>query len=106
MLRLMSGQVHTVCTALALANRDKLLASGSEMSDVRFKKVSEDQLQEYVASGEPMDKAGAYGIQAKGAFLVDSVEGRIDNVIGLPFTLLERIAGEALLQLRPTRDLE
>ncbi len=93
-LKKLSGKKHTVCTALAFADRDELLASGFELTDVYFNLVSESQIVEYIRSGEPMDKAGAYGIQGMGGFLVDRIEGELDNVIGLPRRLLERLAGE------------
>jgi septum formation protein len=92
----LSGRRHTVCTALALAERSRLLSSGDERTDVTFNTVTEERIRAYVASGEPLDKAGAYGIQGMGAFLVDTIEGNLDNVIGLPLTLLDRLAGQTL----------
>lgn len=93
-LSTLAGHQHVVCTAVALGNGTGLLASGYETTQVFFNAVSEDQIREYIASGEPMDKAGAYGIQGMGAFLVDRIEGNLDTVIGLPRTLLEHLAGE------------
>jgi septum formation protein len=98
-LETLSGQQHTVGTALALASGSRMLASGIETTRVFFNKVSRDQITEYVASGEPLDKAGAYGIQGMGAFLVDRIEGNLDNVIGLPLTLLNHLARETGQQL-------
>ncbi|RKX21737.1 MAG: septum formation protein Maf [Candidatus Zixiibacteriota bacterium] len=92
----LSGQSHVVCTALALATGDKLLTSGHEMTTVVFNRVTPEQILSYIATGEPMDKAGAYGIQGMGGFLVDTIQGNLDNVIGLPGTLLETLAAEAL----------
>jgi len=92
----LAGKTHYVCTALALADRSGLLCSGTEQTEVIFNSVTSDQIREYIATGEPMDKAGAYGIQGMGAFLVDSIEGNLDNVIGLPRTLLNRLAGGVL----------
>ncbi|UCG63287.1 MAG: septum formation protein Maf [Candidatus Zixiibacteriota bacterium] len=88
----LAGKRHTVCTALAAADSSGILASGYELTEVFFNAVSERQLKEYIASGEPMDKAGAYGIQGMGAFLVDSIEGNLDTVIGFPRELLESLA--------------
>ncbi|UCC43310.1 MAG: septum formation protein Maf [Candidatus Zixiibacteriota bacterium] len=99
MLSSLAGRAHIVCSALALALGGRLLRSGHELSTVHFKAVSRDEILDYVASGEPMDKAGAYGIQGIGAFLVDRVEGSVDNVIGLPSALLEKFAGEVLLEI-------
>jgi len=94
LLRL-SGKQHIVCTALALADGTGVLCSGAEMTSVRFQRVTLEQISRYVDSGEPMDKAGAYGIQGMGAFLVDSIEGNLDNVVGLPRALLNSLAEKA-----------
>lgn len=99
MLEQLSGHQHTVGTALALASGERLLASGIETTEVLFNRVTRDQITEYVASGEPLDKAGAYGIQGMGAFLVDSIVGNLDTVIGLPLTLLNDLARETRRQL-------
>ncbi len=95
-LETLSGQRHTVCTALAIHGDGQLLCSGRETTEVFFNTVSRVRISEYVAGGEPMDKAGAYGIQGMGAFLVDRIEGRLDTVVGLPFALLNSLAREAL----------
>ncbi len=94
MLTSLSGQMHTVCSAIALMNNRGKVVSGFELTDVYFRDVSPAEIDEYVKSGEPLDKAGAYGIQELGGFLVDRIVGNIDNVIGLPMTLLDRLAGE------------
>ena len=91
-LSTLAGKEHTVCTALAVANQKGILAGGYELTDVWFNKVSDGQIKNYIASGEPMDKAGAYGIQGMGAFLVDRLEGNLDTVIGFPRKLLESLA--------------
>ena len=88
------GQRHTVCSAVALRTPNGNVSSAYELTDVFFKNVAPDDLRQYIASGEPLDKAGAYGIQKRGGFLVDRYEGNLDNVIGLPMTLLNRLAGE------------
>jgi septum formation protein len=95
MLSFLSGKTHSVFTGLALVDK----SSGEEFTGVEetlvtFNRVEENQLRDYIASGEPMDKAGAYGIQGMGRFLVDSFEGNLDNVIGLPLNTLERLAAE------------
>ncbi len=94
-LRTLSGHQHVVCTAVSFADREKVLNSGYETTKVFFNKVTSDQIREYIVTGEPMDKAGAYGIQGMGAFLVDRIEGSLDTVIGLPRNLLEQLAGDA-----------
>lgn len=86
------GNQHVVCTAVAFARGSALLSSGYDLTKVFFNMATDAQIEEYIASGEPMDKAGAYGIQGMGAFLVDRVEGSLDNVIGLPRTKLNELA--------------
>jgi septum formation protein len=95
-LSLLSGKQHVVCSAVAFARRSNLLISNFELTKVFFNPITSEQILEYIETGEPMDKAGAYGIQGMGAFLVDRVEGNLDTVVGLPRALLERLAGEIL----------
>ncbi len=94
MLSALSGNGHTVCSAVALVDLKGRIVSGFETTQVYFNKVTSEALYEYIATGEPMDKAGAYGIQGKGGFLVDRIIGNIDNVTGLPMTLLDNLANE------------
>lgn len=98
----LSGRQHVVCSAIALTfeGSAKICASGYELTNVYFHSVDRSQIEEYVASGEPLDKAGAYGIQDRGLFLVDRIDGNLDNVVGLPRTLLNRLAGEVLEKSR------
>ncbi len=85
MLALLSGRAHEVITGICLVRPGgKLSRSGSVTTLVRFKNLSIKEIEAYVRTGEPMDKAGAYGIQGRGAFLVRSVEGSYTNVVGLP----------------------
>lgn len=93
----LSGQQHVVCTGVALAHRRAVVVSGYELTKVFFNDVDGQRLREYIASGEPMDKAGAYGIQGMGAFLVDRIDGQLDNVIGLPRLLLDSLAERLLV---------
>ncbi|MBN1212939.1 MAG: septum formation protein Maf [candidate division Zixibacteria bacterium] len=99
-LSYLSGKQHEVCTALALTAEGRVVASGYEITEVFFNEVTGEQIENYIASGEPMDKAGAYGIQGMGAFLVDRIKGNLDNVIGFPCHLLDRLAGETLNKLQ------
>jgi len=92
----LSGRRHVVCTALAIAGKQGLMSSGYELTEVLFNSVSPEQIREYIDSGEPMDKAGAYGIQGMGAFLVDSIQGNLDTVIGLPRVLLNDLSRQAM----------
>ncbi|MGH7963806.1 MAG: Maf family protein [Candidatus Binatia bacterium] len=85
MLRLLSGRTHWVMTAFALIDRDgQVWASRVITSMVTFKSLSDAQIHEYLATGEPFDKAGAYAVQGLGAALVKRVEGSYTNVVGLP----------------------
>lgn len=99
-LSLLSGNAHVVCSAVAFVNHHEVVRSGFELTRVFFNPLSPDRIREYIRSGEPMDKAGAYGIQGMGGFLVDRIDGNLDTVVGLPRTLLERLAGEVLHCLR------
>lgn len=84
MLMSLSGRTHTVVTAYALASAGAILEAQPIISHVTFHRLSEQQVREYVATGEPMDKAGAYGIQGKGGDFVAQVVGSRENVMGLP----------------------
>lgn len=101
MLSSLSGTEHQVITGICLldaASADYQLAA--EMTRVRFRTLNEEEIRSYIATGEPMDKAGAYGIQGLGAMLVDSIEGCYYNVVGLPLTrlyLMLRLYGINLL---------
>ena len=83
MLHFLSGKTHQVKTGVALLKgRRKLLQVVTTI--VTFRKLSDDEIGKYIATGEPMDKAGSYGIQGKGTLLVESITGSYDNVVGLP----------------------
>jgi septum formation protein len=87
MLKQLSGRQHTVVTAVAVA-RGKKLRSAVEEVRVKFRKLHDDEIAAYIATGEPMDKAGAYGIQGYGATIVECVEGDYFAVMGLPLARL------------------
>ncbi len=84
MLRRLSGHTHTVITAFALARQNAIVESTSIRSRVTFRELTDDEIDAYIASGEPFDKAGGYGIQAKGADFIVRVDGSYTNVMGLP----------------------
>lgn len=83
MLERLSGREHTVYTAVAVAHEGRTL-SGVEAVQVRFRPLSRGQIDAYIATGEPADKAGAYGIQGFGATLVQRIDGDYFAVMGLP----------------------
>lgn len=90
----LSGREHRVLTGVA-ARRGARLWSGVETTKVRFRELSEDEIAAYVATGEPLDKAGAYAIQGGAAGFVEAMDGPLDNVVGLPMGLAARLLDEA-----------
>ena len=86
-LHALSGAVHQVVTGVCLVCGDAYLAF-SETTQVRFRELDEETIGAYIATGEPLDKAGAYGIQGKGGALGERIEGDFDNVVGLPVARL------------------
>lgn len=94
MLRALQGRTHHVFTAVALRSPHGL-AHALDASRVTFRPASDDELAAYVATGEPMDKAGAYGIQGLGSVLVERLEGDFYGVMGLPLRLVTRLLAEA-----------
>jgi septum formation protein len=85
MMRRLSGRTHRVTTAVCLVRApDRVEALGEESTAVTFRALSDAEIREYVATGEPFDKAGGYGIQGHAAKFVERVEGDYSNVVGLP----------------------
>jgi len=89
MLRLLSGREHRVVTGVCLRLGEARRVFSQETL-VRFYPLGEDEIEAYVRTGEPMDKAGAYGIQGRGALLVEGITGDYFNVVGLPVARLVR----------------
>ena len=87
MLLRLSGRDHFVYTGLAVRSTARTV-SGVERTRVHFRQLARPECEEYVATGEPLDKAGAYGIQGRGAALVERIDGDFYNVVGLPVQLL------------------
>ena len=96
MLARLAGRRHTVVSAIALCGGKHCPWQGHESTAVTFLPLAADAIARYVATGEPMDKAGAYGIQGFGALMVSGVEGCYFNVMGLPLALLGRALREVL----------
>jgi septum formation protein len=90
MLRRLSGRSHTVMTGIAVRHGERLVSDLVEV-DVSFRLLSDDDIARYIDTGEPMDKAGAYGIQGYGATIVDRVDGDYFAVMGLPLNRLVRL---------------
>lgn len=102
MLALLSGREHSVFTGYAVVNCTTMETVGESCETrVKFKELSAEEISAYVKSGEPMDKAGAYGIQEKGALLIEEIRGDYFNVVGLPLCklgkLMKREFGVSLL---------
>ena len=98
MLRHLSGRTHRVLTAVALVDA----ATGTESSFiettyVRFRRLTADEITDYVATGEPMDKAGAYGIQGRASVFVEGIDGCFFNVVGLPLSRLDKALKEFIV---------
>jgi septum formation protein len=87
MLRLLSGRSHLVITGVAVVTAESTQVA-AEVTAVRFLSLSEEEISSYVATGEPMDKAGAYAIQGRAARWIPRIEGCYFNVVGLPLALV------------------
>jgi len=90
MLTALQGRRHTVCTGVSVGLGNHL-ETESEATEVVFRPATEAELRGYIRTGEPMDKAGAYGVQGKGALLVEGLHGDFFNVMGLPVLRLSRM---------------
>ena len=98
MLTALQGRRHTVCTGVTVRQGDRVLTE-SEATGVVFRPAEESELRAYIATGEPMDKAGSYGVQGKGALLVERLEGDFFNVMGLPVLRLSRMLAQFGIKL-------
>lgn len=90
MLRMLSGRAHQVMTGLTVLQADRL-ESCTEITTVHFKPLTDGEIARYVSSGDPMDKAGAYGIQSGATMFVEGIEGDYFNVVGLPLCRLYKV---------------
>lgn len=95
MLHLLSGRAHEVHTGVCLHLEDGRELSGVDTTMVHLMPMSEESIRRYIATGEPMDKAGAYAIQGCAGVFISHIEGSPSNVIGLPLALLTRLFTEA-----------
>lgn len=111
MLRLLSGKTHQVITGVALINvKENLSVTSKAITDVTFRELQEEDINCYISTKEPFDKAGAYGIQGVGALLVEKINGCYYNVVGLPlvktFQLLKEMGCYPLLKTAKEEGLE
>lgn len=93
MLSALSGREHTVYTGVAVKRGETLLVE-HEATQVRFRPLTQREIDLYIQTGEPMDKAGSYGIQGYGALLVEGIRGDYFNVVGLPICRLGRMLAQ------------
>ena len=89
MISLLSGKVHQVYTGVTISLNGET-RTFSEKTDVEFFNLTENEIEEYISSSEPYDKAGAYGIQGKASLLVKGINGDYYNVVGFPIARLKR----------------
>jgi septum formation protein len=99
MLRVLQGRTHAVHTAVCVV-RGARHAAGLASVRVRFRPLRDDEIDAYIATGEPMDKAGAYGIQGYGATIVDHIDGDFFAVMGLPLVTLVRLLADVGIEYR------
>jgi septum formation protein len=90
MLTALQGRAHTVCTGVTVRQGQKILTHAAA-TDVYFRPATEQELRAYIRGGEPMDKAGSYGVQGQGSLLVERIDGDFFNVMGLPVVLLSQM---------------
>ncbi len=98
MLRILAGREHEVATGIAWIHEGKVFTD-VETTRVFFAPMTEEKIAAYVATGEPLDKAGAYAIQGQAAVFIDSIDGSFSNVVGLPLYAVCRLAGKAGVDL-------
>lgn len=96
MLRTLSGEWHEVLTGVALVRmgRESVTAGGIQSTRVKFSELSDEAVEFLVTKGEPLDKAGAYAVQAQAALFIEGIEGDYWNVVGLPVSLVYALLGE------------
>ena len=90
MLKMLSGRTHKVITGVAIFFGNEKSIFFSETTAVKFYELSDSEIISYIATSEPFDKAGGYGIQGFGALLVERIDGDYFNVVGLPIAKLKR----------------
>ncbi len=100
MLRRLAGREHIVLTGVCL-RRGQEFAEAAEQTQVRFLPLTENEIARYVASGEPLDKAGAYAIQGLASKYIDRIEGCYFNVVGLPVSQVYRLLRRLISEPRP-----
>ena len=98
MLHRLSGRTHVVHTGVCVLSHEHMLCE-TESTRVHFRELTDEEIRAYIATNEPMDKAGAYGIQGRGSVLIRGIEGDYFNVVGLPLTRLHTMLSSFGLSL-------
>lgn len=106
MLRCLSGQLHQVYSAVVLIDAQGNVSSRLSITEVRFAKLSQDWIDAYCATGEPMDKAGAYGVQGYAAHRISEIRGSYSGVMGLPLHETMELLHAAGFSLSPCREVK
>ena len=99
MLKSLNGRAHKVITGVAIAHGGQIISAENEETEVVFRNCSLQELENYVNSKDPMDKAGAYGIQTAGARLIKEIRGCYYNVVGLPVARMLQMLGELKVEV-------
>jgi len=105
MLSALSGRTHQVCTGVTVTQGDRL-DTRVETTGVTFRPMTEREIWAYIRTGDPMDKAGSYGVQGKAALFVSGIDGDYFNVMGLPLHLLGQMLADFNVELFPEEDAE
>ena len=105
MLSALSGRTHQVCTGVTVTQGDRL-DTQVETTGVTFRPMTEREIWAYIRTGDPMDKAGSYGVQGKAALFVSGIDGDYFNVMGLPLHLLGQMLADFNVELFPEEDAE
>ena len=103
MLRLLSGRDHQVMTGLTVLRGEKAITH-TEVTDIHFRPLTDKQINDYIRTGEPMDKAGSYGIQGGAALFAEGIRGDYFNVVGLPVCKLGKILEEIAPELMEEKE--
>lgn len=106
MLRMLSGQVHQVYSAVVLVGPDRQVSSRLSITEVRFARLDDDWIAAYVATGEPMDKAGSYGVQGCAAHRISEIRGSYSGVMGLPLYETMELLHAAGFTLSPCHNVK
>ena len=94
MLRTLAGRTHEVITGIAVV-KDNRTFTASDSTKVTFDEMTDEEIDAYVSTGEPMDKSGSYALQGKAGIFIRGIEGSYSNVVGLPLATLKKLAAQA-----------